>query len=331
MLFKITTLIYLSVSCLLIANHEDIDLTQKLRIEELTPKNHYTFTLGIDPAIPVNYVMEMTPEEIFQFEDKVLWVPDGIKFKDLQEREEISSPILAFRPSYNFPQDSMLGFDQKKHLDRISDFETALEKEYNKKVPLKCYFTNWGSYPVMVLETVENAPYLRMLWVGLNNPDNRLTCLIDLYGPLYPNEKQVKAANEFWNNFVQNTKELPSPLFIKSQGQEMHLGYTIVKVRDKKAKVIAEQRKRDKNYRLAVIPLDEGIEFTLDDVDEGFMGLKWHHKEPLMKFYGYFNVRGKHNIICEQTTSVLTAEVDEFTKVDPKYIIKGFYSFGIAQ
>lgn len=150
-----------------------------------------------------------------------------------------------------------------------------------------------------------------MAYVGLNE-QNGTVLLFNLIIPKTPNGKDL--AMKLWETFINETTELPEPLLLKATGQEMHLGYTIVDVVERKIRVIAEKRKSDQKVRFAAIPEDQTVEFKFKRAFTTLMELDWHHDEPLLKIEGTYFV-DKTWVQYSMTTSVFIKEVNEFTPV----------------
>ena len=106
---------------------------------------------------------------------------------------------------------------------------------------------SWGFYPYFTISVPEKNNPIYLAYVGLNE-QNGTVLLFNLIIPKTPNGKDL--AMKLWETFINETTELPEPLLLKATGQEMHLGYTIVDVVERKIRVIAEKRNRIKKYDL---------------------------------------------------------------------------------
>lgn len=293
-----------ALSCFFQLCSEEVDVTQPLRIQQLMPPDKLLFGIGIEPALPRDFVA-MTPKGELNYSDWVYWGPEAVLKSFFKRQGSLSQPIIRVRISPNSDQSYLDLFDEEKEKKLYAENEMTL---------LSTTKGQWGKYPYRTLtarykkETIYNA------WVGLNLPNGILLH----FNLVCPNKKKKQTENneiDLWERFFSETKELPEPLFFKAHGQEMHPGFTIMNLIGLRAKVTAEKRKSDGKIQFAVIPLDLGITFTYDRALECGMGADWHHGEPLLKISGTFKAVGTYFVDSYSTVSVLIKEVEEFSNL----------------
>jgi len=280
-------------------NAENIDVTQKLRITQLLPKKLTQITLGIEPAIPENFVALSECEKMDGF-DLAYWGPKEVIQSYLKQPQSLKEPIFLIQISQNTKQSKFGVLDEKS-------IEAQLRND--KAPPSSWSFGKWGDYPYCLVSSTLSGKHMHVAYVGPND-DSGSVLVFKLIVPQTPNG--LSLSMKVWDKFFTETKQLPEPLLFKALGQEMHLGYTIVDILDYKIKVIAEKRKSDSKMKFSIIPQDKTVKFHFESAFEGLMGGSWHYKEHLLKIQGSYIIDdGWMN--NHMTTSVLIKEVDEFT------------------
>ncbi len=285
-------------------NTQEIDVTQEVRIQQLISPDRYAFFLGVEPAIPKDFIA-LDPQGGTDYGDWVYWGPQDVLKAYFKDRNSLSRPIIRARISLNVSRSEIENFDKNK-MKIIGEFAQGGAKMDRLKSGA------WGFHPyISVVGSEAEGGKFYMAWVRAEGRSNTVL----QFELVYPEKKAPSPEGiELWERFLNETKELPEPLFFKTSGQEMHEGYTIVNVFGCKVKVIAEMRKSDRKVQFAFIPLNPNIEFTFKDALRTHMEPDWHHGEPLLKVMGTFNVDNGH-IIAHTTTSVLIKETAEFTSI----------------
>jgi hypothetical protein len=276
---------------------EEIDVSQPLRIDALIPKSHTPWCLAVEPALPAHFVALGEKNEVNPLE-WLYWGPEEVVKAYLQDPASLSSPIIGVKIAAQFAQ------RQPGVLD-----EAAIRQRLGEGEDVTLRFGNWGAYPYCVVSALCQGKQAHMAYVGLNAADGAV-----LFLTLRTPSKDPSAAQALWNNFFQNTKQLPLPLFFKAHGQEMHPGYTIVRILDRTIKVVAERRTSDQKIQFAVIPEDGTVTFEYAHAFEGQMGADWHLGEPLLKITGAYVV-DEGWLHQSMTTSVLIQDVEQFSFV----------------
>lgn len=274
----------------------EIDVTQTLRIHQLMPQKDLLISLGVEPALPPDFIALSKKGEI-DYSDCVYWGPENVLKAYFKDPNSLSTPILKVRIADFITQ------------SQLKDFHRNFLKEASKGELKFIHSGNWGSYPYYCLEyDTPEAEKTHLGLIGLNEDSDSVLAFI-LVSP----KKEIDQGQglKLWENFFKQTKELPFPLFIKALGQEMHKGYTIVNVIGRKIKVFAEQRRSDKKLQFIVMPEDKNVKFAFRKSDLALMGADWHKNEPILKIHGSYIIDdGWMNY--SHTTSVLIKEVDEF-------------------
>ncbi len=290
---RLLLILLMSISSL---QSEDVDVTQPLRIHQLIPRDQYAFDLGVDPFLPQNFICLQNPKGICP--EWLYWGPEEDLKAFFEDPRSLKVPIIRARLCAQITQQIV---------------ETAIKASNRKELEskLKCSIISktWGCYPLFAIALTHEREYAA--YVGLNYENYALQ--LHLIIPA----GEDKAALNLWNNFLNRTKQLPDPLLFKAQGQEMHTGYTIVNTVNRSTKVTVERRKSDQKIRVAMVPVDEGVQFHLQTVAETKMGSKWHYGEPMLKISGTYIV-DKGYVHLPMVTSVLIAEVEEFSSLPEK-------------
>lgn len=282
---------------------EEVDVTQPLRISQLMPRERLFSTLGVEPAIPNDFIA-LSKEGELNYSDWVYWGTKEALQAYFKDPSSLSEPILRVKFTTDIKQRKYGSFDEKVLRNQISSF---LEKASFE-------FGQWGSYPYCRVSGWLDNNEGHFAYVGLNE-ENGAVLLFQL---VVPQKSESKASDlKLWEKFFQETKELPEPLLFKANGQEMHIGYTIVDIVGHKIKVTAEKRKSDQKVQFAAIPQDQAVEFRFEKAFNTIMEVNWHHNKPLLKIKGTYIV-DKGWVQYSMTTSVLIKEVDEFSSVPPK-------------
>ncbi|MBX7065873.1 MAG: hypothetical protein K1X28_01460 [Parachlamydiales bacterium] len=282
---------------LVYAIDEHVDVSQPLRINQLVPREKFFVALGVEPAIPKDFVAIPDNDEIPNW---IYWGPKEVVTGYLEDPESLSMPILGFKVA-PFAQDENY-FNEQKFKEANKDSIASNEID-------SIQTGSWGSYPYLAAKIMIGAEKQRLAWVGLN-AENGTVFLFKLLEP--KNKGDKKEGERLWKTFLTRTQQLSLPLLFKAQGQEMHYGYTIVDVLGRKIKVMAEKRKSDRKYQFVVIPSDENVKFEYKKAFTCFMEPDWHQGSLLMKVEGSYIIDNGwvHNFM---TTSILVKEVDEFT------------------
>jgi len=282
---------------------DEVDVTQPLRISQLMPREGLFSTLAVEPAIPNDFIALSKEGEIV-YSDWVYWGPKEILKAYFQDPSSLSEPILRVKFTTDIKQRKYFSFDEKPLRDQVSSYLEKASFEFGR----------WGAYPYCRFSGWMDNSEGHLAYVGLNE-DNGAVLLFHLIVPQKPESNAP--ALKLWKKFFQETKELPEPLFFKANGQELHIGYTIVDIVGRKIKVTAEKRKSDQKVQFTAIPQDQTVEFRFEKAFKTIMEVNWHHNKPLLKIKGTYIV-DEGWVQYSMTTSVLIKEVDEFSSIPPK-------------
>jgi len=284
-------------------NANDIDVTQPLRIQELMPRDNLFCSLAVEPALPKDFVALAENGEI-SYSSGVYWGPEKTLKAYFKDPKSLDTPILKVAISSILFQDCPEFFNEKSIREDV--------KSNPEFKDISVSFGNWGIYRYFRASGKLQNTEVNIAHVGLNDPSGAVLT-IDL---VIPNTKNGKSdALKLWNDFFKNTTMLPEPLFYKAQGQELHIGRTIVDIVGRKIKVIAEKRKSDKKMRFTIVPPDENIEFKFENAKEVKMEGNWNFGKPLLKVKGQYII-DKGWVQYNMVTSIFIKDVDEFSKVN---------------
>ncbi len=310
---------YLFASCCFIFSplySDEIDVTQPLRIESLLPLKNRMYSLAIEPAIPENFaaLSSRGADESKTFSlvgelknDDLYWGPEKVLLAFFTDRRSLSEPIfsLGLCPEMMQPQYG--------HLDKTRLIAECNEFNRSDQGKLSLHFGDWGHYPYCIMQgTCENHK-IDTAFIGLNH-ESGAVFRVFLFQPKNTSpEIEIKARN-LWKTFFEQTKMLPEPLLYKAHGQELHTGFTLLKILDRTVKVTAERRKSDRCIRLTVEPDSPQTEFKLEATSTIFKGKEWRLGDPLLKLKGAY-ILDKGWVHLSMMTSIFLNEVDEFTPV----------------
>lgn len=277
---------------------DEIDITQPLRIHQLIPRERFSVTLPIEPALPKEFVaLEDNSSEW------IYWGPEEVLKAYLKDQNSLLVPILRFKLSPNIAQTKRGCLDE-------SQFQNQFPKALGAVTSL--HFGSWDEYPYCTISGKMQGKEFLMGYVGLNHLESGSVLLFNL---ITPKEASAdSAALALWNTFFEKTKKLPEPLLFKAEGQEIHPGYTIVDVAGRTIKAVAEKRKSDQKILCAIIPDDQTVEFQFKKLHQTIMPATWHHGEPLLKIDGAYIV-DKGWLHMSMSTSILIKEVEQFSSV----------------
>lgn len=173
------------------------------RICQLIPQGWLKFP-SIDPAIPSDYTMGSN-EKNFKYArnaNAVLWGKEADLEGFLKDRSfPISSAIFMVRHSYDVAQTGVNSFSGEENLH--DQYIQGGFKDVNIEK------LNWGSYPVIVIEsTWPNGVPSYCAWIGLNDDG----CVLMVM--LIPSSSQTRLETvNIWKTFIQKTKQLDEPAF----------------------------------------------------------------------------------------------------------------------
>lgn len=261
---------------------------EDLRIQKLLPE--LPAPLAIHPAIPQNFIALSPggPPDLCYW---TYWGPKEVLEEFFEDHTALKKPILRFKLSGTIAE-----ADPGKYLSGHSE-ENINEKELK-----------WGPYPVYASSLPSKRPEYNA-WIGLNSPEGWI-----LQANLVYPEKEShpsKEALDLWNTFLEHTKPLSDPLFLKAHGQELKIGSTTLQIDGTKVILLAERRSSDKKLQVVVIPLDDHLDFQLKKVSLGTMGESWHYGEPLAKISA--RLTKKDQFMTEKVISVLIKTVSDFS------------------
>ena len=279
---------------------EEIDVSQPLHISELIPSSSGFITLAIEPAVPKNFTALCKGREV-NYADHVYWGPKEVLEAFFKDPDSLSQPIFEVYAVEGQSQQTPGVLDEKFFQELV-----LKNPEF-----VSYHLAKWGSYPYCeLLVHLKNEP-TRILCVGLNQDHG----VILGFKLLCPKTAQGKEAGlKLWNTFVQESKELPEPLFLKANGQEMHTGRTIIDVVGRKVEIIAEERKSDRKIRLAVIPSDQTVTFTFKNAKDVLFAGKWRNGDRMLKLDGAYIV-DEGWVHLDTTSSIFIKEVDDFSPI----------------
>ncbi len=279
------------------ASAEDIDLSQSIRMNQLLPRNRFSFSLGVEPKLPDNFVcMESNDNSDLG----IYWGPAEVLQAFFKDPDSLTVPIIRAELSFDVTQELIDNVGSRK--------KSLIEKTFQEEEDINSTVTfgNWGIYPFCKIHIPNRQKYMAL--IGTNSDGHVLA--LDL---IVPRKKIFQSSNflEVWDQFFEETRLLPEPLFFKAMGQELHTGYTIVNVVEKKIKVVAERRKSDHLIRFTVIPLDEGVVFNFSDAIVTQMGAPWHFGDPQPKIHATYII-DENWVHWSMVTLCLIRNVDEF-------------------
>lgn len=266
------------------------------RIVSLLPA--LVYVPKIEPSIPDDFIV-MSPSKHISISDfsGIFWGPKDVLLNYFKDPKSLTQPIIKLRLDQNITQKGADSFS-------ITNFE-----KYNPEM-LK-WEAVLQSYPVMAFKIMVEEKETYFALVGLNSPGQDVL----FFELIYPDEKPSEEAIQLWENFLYKTKGLSIQDMLRAHGQDLQMGYTLTNVNGTQLKFIAEQRMKDDRLRIVVIPLAGNVQFKLDDVATGLMGLQWHYGEPLAKVKGTITAKNESlygTVIQDQTTSILILPVQEY-------------------
>ncbi|NGX44776.1 MAG: hypothetical protein K1060chlam3_00951, partial [Candidatus Anoxychlamydiales bacterium] len=196
-----------------------------LRIIELFP-NTWLDCPGIEPAIPSDYIMKFADYDFY-----MLWG----KKEDLEIISKskkghdfpINSPVFNIALSETIIQTGPTSFSKENYSkEEIKELKKLELTDFVK------HKTTWGDYPVLTItlkKTSGEKAYLA--WIGLNSEGH--VWEVNLISPLNKEKENAK----LWNEFINNTKQLPEPEYFIARGMDMRDGYTNYKIATASMKV----------------------------------------------------------------------------------------------
>ena len=285
--------------------------SKEFRIERLLPMAMHP--LAVEPALPENYIA-MSPNGNFDLYEGYYWGPKEVLEAFFKDRTSLTQPIIRVKLSFNVKQTGPDSFDGQSR----AQFERMMKK-FNKTMSVSLH--HWGAYPVFATKAdsiCKKFPGMYLAWIGLCDPDGWVL-LLDLYCPANgtgrPSEKDVA----FWDTFLNETRQLEERDCVLVNGQDMQLGYTLVKFPGGnnewiRVKASAEKRIKDGCIQVVMKPISSNVIFEYTSMSEGRSGLEWIRGAPMVKVKGSYvqkHADGQQHIQC--VTSILLKEVDEFS------------------
>lgn len=300
-----------------------IDVSEPLRIESLLPLKNRMYCLPIDPSIPDDFVVlspnrDGGPSLIGELDDdNFYWGRKNVLLSYFQNPSNLSEPIFRFGLSPYIAQPNYGYFDEEALKKECTKFSKSTQAE------LFLDFNRWQDTPYFIVRGVLKDTKMYAAYIGLNHESGAVLHL-HLLLPQNATPQIHQQASELWEKFFHNSKPLPEPLFYKAHGQELHTGFTLVRILDRTIKIIAERRKSDRHLRFAVIPLDPDVEFKFDSSEITYKGREWRFGDSVFKIKGVYYIDKGWVTLCT-TNSVFIKDVDEFSTLNifkPNIFIK---------
>lgn len=287
---------------------EKIDVTQPLRIRSLFPAMLADNALGIDPALPEDFISVE-----YKGSDWIGWGKKSVleAFEKNSDFDPLE-PIFLVRITPHTIQEHPYTLNKTEILEMLKQAPHLKNQQVE--------FDSWEEYPYANITAIDNGKKFYMGYIGMNLPEKYMFHLT----LRYPKEK-AKQAEELWTNFFQNTKRLPDPLFFKALGTEMHKGYSLFRKLGTTIRINAERRKKDGKILLTIVCEEGKNQFSYVESEKGFMQSLWHQGELLVKIKGAVTVSDICQFTSHEVLNVLPEDVDEFTQVLPnktKHIIE---------
>jgi hypothetical protein len=278
------------------------------RINSLWPST-FTMSLGIEPAIPDDFVMKAAPPEsdcLGCFAWGSRQVLEGFDFKAQESAFGASKkPFLFFRLSLDVAQTGSTSFSCEEPC-----------KEWATQIGMADFFTKkfqWGPYPVFQAGGHTQGKFIFSAWIGLNFESNVLFVRL-----AYPNEKGRPNEEDIalWNRFLAQTKPLPEPENFVAQGFDHEDGYTIFNAFDVKFTCIAEQRNSDNMVQVVIVPHDASTKCSIEKIARDAASTAWRHGEEIITIFLQYSAEPCGRQICTPwavPVSVFLKHVDQFS------------------
>jgi len=91
---------------------EEIDVTQPLRIQQLMPRDGMFVSLGIDPAVPKDFVA-MNDKGTIDYSDWVYWGPEKVLKAYFEDPTSLAEPIMRAQLSTEVAQRRFGSLDEQ--------------------------------------------------------------------------------------------------------------------------------------------------------------------------------------------------------------------------
>jgi hypothetical protein len=275
---------------------------EDLTIQKLMPD--YAVFPSIEPYLPKNFIALKHPDPA-RF-GELYWGPkDVLETFFLSNGEQLKSAIFAVDISPSLAQIDENSFSDESLLTGSIEF---FESQGLKNVAATK--SHWGLHPVMNCRVTSEGEERYVAWIGLNNGEAVL-CIILLYPPnqTSPSEEDLQV----WNDFLKKTQPLEMHEFLKSHGQDLREGLTLVNVFGSVLKVSGEKRSKDDKIQIIIKPVDNQISCKCENVAEERIAASWHFNEPILHIQSVIQKTGSANIINQATINVLLKKVSEFS------------------
>lgn len=288
------------------ANEQDDYSSNSMSISELL-HNPYCL-LAIEPYIPENYVA-MSPMGSPNLWEWVYLGPKEVLESYFKKPDSLDTPLLRVKFSHGTFQTGPKTFNEDANERKFLEFLKKKDPDFFEGD------IQWGNYPVHTTNVKMKEKKLFLAHVGLNEPDYRWTLLFNL---VYPEKEGHPTADDqdFWNNFINKTKQIPEYDFFKAHGQDLQPGYTLLTVGENKFKITAEKRQSDGKVQVVIFPLSTDLEFEFDSMHECLFGFQWDQGKPSVKICGKILKKegdNKEVIEIDQLVSILLQTVPEFS------------------
>lgn len=278
------------------------------RIKRLIPSR--SVVLPIDPALPDDFQAE-SESKADHLLDGIYWGTPQALNKFFINHSDITDMIIRVKLSPEVVQEGPETFVGEKSLDKELKFSRQTEVNVRKVL--------WGRFPVLVVDTRDkNGVVAYNAWVGLNVPEG-WTLRFTLMMPKDTLEVPDRLLSQ-WNDFLDNTKELPQKSYYQALNENMQEGYTIFGVDNARVKTIAQRRMGDNKLLIVVSPLNDQTKFKLQRYLESFLDSNEH--KPIVKVYGQIDYKDEETTLeIKSVVDVLVKDVQEFS-VDYKLLQK---------
>lgn len=310
------TCLFLSLATVLHAVSPDqaVELPNPPRILDLIPNLVAPFT--IEPAIPSNFVA-MSHDGTLDPCDWIYWGPEDVLKAYFKNSKQLKSGVIRVKLSGNTAQTRMGQFGEE-----AAQIVTMIKRQDPKGAQHKQL--QWGDYPVIAVKAKMFNQTMLTAWAGLNDPETGLMLMFNLvYADLEkgPNEQELA----LWDNFIQNTRQLTGHDYIRATGQDLQPGYTVARVGRGKFKITAEERERDGQIQIVVVPISPNIHFDANKLETCRLGTEWNCGAPLVKVYGLvIHQMGNSADITNYVASILPETVQEFSVKPEEAKAKGY-------
>lgn len=303
---------FLCLLCFASTLHADDQFPETPSPEVMYMFPEFLLIPAVELALPSNFIGVRSNDPS---DERVYWGPtNALSTYFLSRTVRKNNPIISAKISNNTKQSELTEENVQAFIQKVIPQMDLKHKAVQ--------FLKWGDHPVVAMENQHRGETIMYAWVGLNSPNGE-TLLINY---LFPNGRKhpTKEEREIWNKFLNETKGLSEQFKFIVNGQDIHPGYTVVKLGPAKFRIVAEKRKSDEKKLIIVQPLNDKTNFEYLSMQDGEMGSTWNYGAKAVKVKGKVKA---DKIIFDETTTVMYKDVDEFTlnaaeqKLNPKVVV----------